>query len=283
MWEQSNGFLRLPNEAIEAFGFTDELLAFAELLHGSFPTRKTSTSVRYLKKRWRWGTDRALAFITALARLGFLATGEQKREQKREQPKLDFTRLYETSGNSPGNSPGNRQPKKVTDEPARAPVSLEDIKKIEEQDSSPPASPPAIDAQPGPEQLIEQYNAFANTIGATKTLPWARWSDTRRKKLKARIEDDFCGHGFRTLLVTCYRSKFIRQAHERKEANWFDVEWLLSPGNIQKVMEGKYANGWQDKAANTRAVGRGFAGLINDAGAPGTSDGGDEGVGDADR
>jgi uncharacterized protein YdaU (DUF1376 family) len=104
------------------------------------------------------------------------------------------------------------------------------------QESASPAL--AADAAPPcpAEQIVELFNARCPALPAVRTL-----TDQRRKAIRARWRESPERQDtawWANLFTDVSRSTFLTGANDR---NWCaDFDWLMKPGNLVKVSEGKY-------------------------------------------
>lgn len=97
---------------------------------------------------------------------------------------------------------------------------------------------PAADAAPPcpAEQIVELFNTRCPALPAVRTL-----TDQRRKAIRARWRESPERQDtawWANLFTDVSRSTFLTGANDR---NWCaDFDWLMKPGNLVKVSEGKY-------------------------------------------
>lgn len=84
-------------------------------------------------------------------------------------------------------------------------------------------------------------------------------TDTRKKKLRARLKDAGGLEGWKTALEKAAASDFLmgRTARDDKHTNWkLDLDFLLQESSFTKLMEGKYDNRTSPGGGGTNPRGR---------------------------
>jgi hypothetical protein len=73
-----------------------------------------------------------------------------------------------------------------------------------------------------------------------KLSPCVEFDATRLRSLKSRLQSDFFKAHWREAIARLERSDFaVGQNDQQWKAN---VDWFLRPGNVERVMEGRYDN-----------------------------------------
>ena len=81
-------------------------------------------------------------------------------------------------------------------------------------------------------ELFDHWNTFEELPKILKV------SKERKSKLKARLGDEFFRENWKAAIDKIRQSPFLTGTNDR---GWkADIDWLLKPGNILKVIEGKY-------------------------------------------
>lgn len=85
-------------------------------------------------------------------------------------------------------------------------------------------------------QLIaDLYNEICISFPRLRTL-----SDKRKKAIKARINSGYTEEDFRALFTEAEKSSFLKGKNKRNWSATFD--WLITDGNMAKVLEGNYTD-----------------------------------------
>jgi hypothetical protein len=126
------------------------------------------------------------------------------------------------------------------------------------KDISDDISPPIVPQTQGAEEaVVRAWNSLAGEIGIASVQ---HLSVARRTKLKARLAEIGGMEGWFTACDEIRQSRFLRGDNDRGWRITFD--WMLSPNNITKLMEGNYRDRKSSHTGN--AAQRRFADEIAD-------------------
>lgn len=110
--------------------------------------------------------------------------------------------------------------------------------KTEAADANPAAFPYVDEAEY--QKVIALYNDICHDLP-----PCQRLSATRRKAIEELLHDGYTLDNLQTLFTMTAETPFLRGENER---GWkADLDWLLKPENVEKVLDGKYTK-WGEKS-----------------------------------
>lgn len=93
------------------------------------------------------------------------------------------------------------------------------------------------------QRIVDMYNDICISFPRLKTL-----SDSRKKSIKARLNNGYTYEDFENLFKKAENSNFLKGSNDRNWSATFD--WLIKDSNMAKVLDGNY-----DERNNSNASG----------------------------
>jgi hypothetical protein len=148
---------------------------------------------------------------------------EEEEAKKAQGQSADTPR---TSGGSPADGEGKKEMK------------IETKKEAKEETQSPEQEPLALEGQEPPESAKHPLQALWAELADPSLSRWRKLDPTRRKKADAAWREHGPG-GWRDIITRVNATPFL--LGETGDWSGADLDWLLEPRNLNKVLEGKYA------------------------------------------